>query len=134
MHYLYLMSNFRKLEHHMVCIHTVYFYRAGGDSFSNCVSGFAHVSAGVLSVCVQDVQSNVSKVVRRLETMTLLYGPSIAVPLDAHGRVIDRRQCCFQVYRLALSHLRILQGLSELWFFCDETLVTDDLPVPAVIL
>lgn len=112
---------------------TVYFHRAGGNSFTNGISSFAHVGAGIFAISVQDVQSNVTEVISCLESVTLLYRPAVAVPFNAHGRVVDRGQRCFQVYGLALSNLCILKGLAELWLLSNEALIADHFFVSAVI-
>lgn len=95
-------------------------YDTGGNSFADGVSGFAHVSTRLFGISVENIQSDVTKVVSRFELVTLRDRSAVPVPLDDHCRIVYRRQSRFEMGALALGQvLDVLQRPTELRFLRD---------------
>lgn len=65
--------------------------------------------------------------------MTLLDRSAVAVPFDAHRRVIYRGQGSLKMHRLPFRDFGILERLSELRLLGDEDLIADHALVSAVV-
>lgn len=74
----------------------------GVDGLAEEVRSLAHVGASVLAPRVQDVESDVAKVVSCTETVPRSYGYSVHEPLDPHVGVVDRLHSALQMRVVSL--------------------------------
>ena len=73
------------------------FNGAGVDSLAEPVHRLAHVGASVLGISIEDIQSNISKVVGGPEAVTSLDGLAIDKPLDPQVGIVDGLEPALQV-------------------------------------
>ena len=73
------------------------FNGAGVDGFAKPVDCLAHVGASVLGISIEDIQSNVSKVVSGPEAMSSLDGLAIDEPLDSQVGITEGLQPALEV-------------------------------------
>lgn len=90
------------------------FNRASVDSFTESVDCLAHVGSSILGISIEDIQSNVSKVVSGPEAVTGLDGLAIDIPLNPQVGVVDGLQPALEVDPGLLGHcLSIVEGGGE---------------------
>lgn len=114
---------------------TVHTDHASSDGLANGVPCFAHVGTGIFRVSVEDVESDVSKIVGGFKFMPLRDGTSVSEPLDDHCRVVDGCQRSFEVSILAFRQVfNVLERSAEGRLLGDDLVLLGHALISRVVL